>query len=253
MTVLVGIRCKDGVVVGADSSATFVDGSQIRTIEQPTEKKISIVGDQIIVAGTGYVGHQQRFDAVVSQLYEKKAFVDKTQIEIAKMLSIEGTNDFASTKSPSHLYSALVAYPAKNQPVLCELTGGGTAFQPEIKEPDGLWFSSMGSGQLIADPFLALFRQVFWKAGPPSIQGGIFTAMWALKHACDVNTGGIKEPIHIAILANEGGKYKARRLSSEELSEHANMVTEATVHFGKFKEILEGKNAPDVPKPAASL
>ena len=37
MTSVVGILCKDGVVVGTDSSATF-DNGQIRTIEQPFEK-----------------------------------------------------------------------------------------------------------------------------------------------------------------------------------------------------------------------
>jgi hypothetical protein len=253
MTVLVGIRCKDGVVVGADSSATFVDGGQMRTIEQPTHKKISIIAEQFIVAGTGYVGHQQRFENLVGRLYEAKAFAGKSQIEIAKILSVEGIKDFASTNSPQNLYSALVAYPTKTIPVLCELLGGNTAFQPEIKEPDSLWFSSMGSGQLIADPFLALFRQVFWKAGPPNIQGGIFTALWALKHACDVNPGGIKEPIHIAVLATSEGKLKARMLSQDELSEHANMVTEATLHFGAFKEILEGKNAVDVPKQTVTV
>jgi 20S proteasome alpha/beta subunit len=70
MTAIVGIRCKDGVVIGADSSATFTDGGQVRTIEQPTEKKIEIIGDKVIVAGTGSVGHGQRFCAVVRKLHQ---------------------------------------------------------------------------------------------------------------------------------------------------------------------------------------
>jgi 20S proteasome alpha/beta subunit len=44
MTSLVAIRCKDGVVIGSDSSATFGDGSYVRTIEQTTDRKIEIVG-----------------------------------------------------------------------------------------------------------------------------------------------------------------------------------------------------------------
>jgi 20S proteasome alpha/beta subunit len=40
VTAIVGIRCKDGVVIGADSSATFGDGGGNRFIEQSTRKKI---------------------------------------------------------------------------------------------------------------------------------------------------------------------------------------------------------------------
>ena len=51
MTAIVGVLCRDGVVIGTDSSATFTYGPQ-RTIEQPTEK-LSIVDQSVIVAGTG--------------------------------------------------------------------------------------------------------------------------------------------------------------------------------------------------------
>lgn len=37
MTILVGVLCKDGVIIGADGSATFGAG-QMRTIEQPIDK-----------------------------------------------------------------------------------------------------------------------------------------------------------------------------------------------------------------------
>jgi hypothetical protein len=35
MTVLVGVLCQDGVVVGSDSSATIATASQLSTIELP--------------------------------------------------------------------------------------------------------------------------------------------------------------------------------------------------------------------------
>lgn len=54
MTILVGLLCKEGIVIGADSSATF-GSAQFRTIEQPTDK-IEIIDNQIIVAGTGQIG-----------------------------------------------------------------------------------------------------------------------------------------------------------------------------------------------------
>ena len=49
MTAVVGVLCKDGVVVGSDSSATFGPHPQFHTIEQRC-KKISVIEDRIIVA-----------------------------------------------------------------------------------------------------------------------------------------------------------------------------------------------------------
>ena len=251
MTAIVGIRCKDGVVIGADSSATFGDGGGRNTIEQSTRKKIEIIGDSIIIAGTGAVGHMQRFSAVIQQCWDQKALMGKSEIEIGKMLSSAGIRDFDQTHTMNRLiFSAMVAYPANDQPSLCEFPGMQGMFQPEIKKVDDLWFSSAGSGQSITDPFLALLRKVYWRDEAPALQGGIFTALWALQHACEVNPGGINEPVTIAVLAREKGKLRARMLDDAELAEHRNMVAEATMHMATFRDILEGKGKPsDVPMP----
>jgi ATP-dependent protease HslVU (ClpYQ) peptidase subunit len=256
LTAIVGIRCKDGVVIGADSSATFGDGSTLRTIEQPTEHKIEIIDNTIIVAGTGYVGHMQRFDAVVRGLWTSKALVAKSDIEVGKAISSAALKDFDSTHTTQNIqFSALVAYPSKDQAVLCELPGLRMMFQPEIKKVNDLWWTSVGSGQPITDPFLALLRQVFWSDGAPTVQGGIFTALWALKHACDVNPGGIKEPIKIAIMKREAGRLGSKMLSEDELAEHHSSVREATKHMATFRNILEGTAAPAMippPMPTAA-
>jgi len=258
MTSIVGIKCRDGVVIGADSSATFGDGGHVRTIEQPTERKIDIIGDQIIIAGTGYVGHGQRFQSVVKKCWDDKEFMNKSELEIAKMLSREGLRDFAQTHVQQLEYAALVAYPAGDKPCLCELPRGAmtqtqpTAFQPELKNVNDFWFASSGSGQPITDSFLALFRDIFWKDGPPNVRGGIFTALWALRHACEVNTGGIKGPVRIAVLQRQGGKLRAQMLDENEIAEHENVVTDATEHMRSYLDVLEGKeDAKAPPEPPA--
>jgi 20S proteasome alpha/beta subunit len=100
VTAIVGIRCKDGVVIGADSSATFGDGEARGVIEQSTSRKIEIIGESVIVAGTGAVGHVQRFSPVIQGLWNQKAFQGKTDIEIGKMLS-SGTHPAAEAALPS--------------------------------------------------------------------------------------------------------------------------------------------------------
>jgi hypothetical protein len=248
MTSIVAIRCTDGVVIGADSSATFGDGAFSRTIEQNTDTKIQIVGNstKFIIAGTGYVGHHQRYTEAVRQANAKKELVATSETEMAKHLSRVGVNDFSQSFIPDHLkhipYSAFVAFKIGNMPCLIELSGPG-GFQPEIKRVDDLWFTSSGSGQSITDPFLALFRSVFWSQSAPDVKGGIFTAYWALHHACEINPGGIKAPIRMAVLAPpaKGGQLEASMLSEDDLQETRDLVTAATQHFGQFRETLLGK------------
>ena len=83
MTILVGILCKDGVVVGTDSSATFAAG-QFRTIEQET-KKIDIISGQIIVAGTGQIGLGQRFYSQIHGGWHDKNIVVKHRLRWQKL------------------------------------------------------------------------------------------------------------------------------------------------------------------------
>lgn len=252
MTILVGIKCKDGIVIGADSSVTF-GGLSLRTIEQHTDRKIEIIGDQVIVAGTGFVGHQQRFSSVVTKIFKgNDTFGKKNALDIGRVLAGAGVTDFASTGAPQRQYAALVAYKSEdNDYNLCEFSIDN--FQPELKELNGLWWVSLGSGQPIVDPFLALLAKVFWKDGPPSIRGGIFSAYWALEHACDLNTGGIKEPIHIAVLKSDRankGRVRAKMLDSDELAEHKDMIRAATEQLRKFRDVLEGSmEAKEIPEP----
>lgn len=246
MTVLVGIKCRDGVIIGSDSSATFAAG-QIRTIEQTT-KKIEIVDGKIIVAGTGQIGLGQRFCHQVEQGWKNGAFKSLAAIPMAtKICGLAGT-DFASTQASKGQYGALVAFPADHKLHLCEFATSD--FQPELKT-ENIWYTSMGSGQLIADPFLGLMRKVFWSDGMPTLQDGIFIATWTLQHAIDVNAGGVNGPIQLAVLRNEKAGPVARMLTQDEIDEHQQNVSGVLTHLRQYMEKVAGRSVeaiPDVPK-----
>lgn len=95
MTVVVGLRCSDGVVLGADSSATFGPHAMMKTIEQAVQK-VFVIEDRYIFAGTGEIGLAQRFEAVI-----KKAHLDKrlrgSHIEVGKEICRAARDDFGST------------------------------------------------------------------------------------------------------------------------------------------------------------
>ena len=245
MTVLVGMLCQDGVVIGADTSSTSASASGIPTVEQPVHK-ISIISNRTLVACTGQIGLAQRFVAVVKKASEEGLFSNaNTPIGIAKSLFAKGAKDFEETRlGPPLNFGALVAFPADRSLHLCEFATG--SLQPELKDKSGLWYVSMGSGQAICDPFLGFQRRVFWRDGkPPNLRDGVFSAMWSLKHAVDVNPGGIKGPIEVATLVNTKGGAKAQFLEGDDLQEHHNNIEELEGYIGKYADALRGHTGAD--------
>lgn len=251
MTAIIGIKCSDGIVIGADSSMSSTDMAGQRIIETNIETKINIIGGKFIIAGAGEIGYNQRFNAVIEkQFKEEKAFKlkEQTDLEIGKLLSGFGNKDFHETHFTQVNYSVLAAYPSKNGPTLCHLIGGQSNFQPEIVTLDGMGYASIGGGQYITDPFLAFFKKLFWQDGPPDLGDGKFATAWALEHICDINAGGISGPIHISVLENAGkGQYNARKLPDDELAEHFDIVDNSKEYFSNFKEVVRGQGTDSKP------
>lgn len=246
MTILVGVLCRDGIVIGADSAATFTAG-HVRTIEQPTNK-IDIIGDRIIMATTGAGGLKQRFSHTISTNIEHP-FFQEDAITIAKNLSVLGITDFRSTGAPyQNQFGALVAYPAKGDMHLCEFALAD--FQPEMKTLRECWYVSMGSGQMIVDPFLGFFRDIFWVDGKlPSYQEGIFATVWSIQLAIDINAGGINRPIRVAtLMLDKEGKPHARMLDVSEMEEHQAAVKGAKEHLRKYRDKTPSTPIPDPPQ-----
>jgi 20S proteasome alpha/beta subunit len=245
LTVLVGVLCKEGIVVGADSAATSCVGPH-KIIEQPTTKKIEIIDNRFIVAGTGPVGLQQRLVHTITNLaIDRKLNSDRVDgISAARQISKSMIEDMRSTYMPLGRFGALVAYPIGKLFHLCEFDQ--ELFQPELKTPD-LWYVSMGSGQPITDPFLAFIREIFWTDGkPPSLQDGIFATVWAIQHAITVNPGGINEPIRIATLTlDERDKPQTRSLDASEIQEHLSNVEGAKEHLKEYRNPAPSPPIPD--------
>jgi hypothetical protein len=264
VTSIVGVLCTDGAVVGTDS-ATLFTSAQVATIEQQTEK-IDIIGSSVIVAGTGAVGLHQRFSSVVNLAYEGqllqsfpphmggpnrapasgKVFTKESPMEIAKTLSRAAIEDMAQTYLNPGRYGALVAFPCRNEPHLCEFPLSD--FQPELKEGKRVWYVSMGSAQAITDPFLGFMRRAFWQDGVPSVSDAVFVVTWTLQHAIDLNTGGVNGPIRMAVLEKHDGKYSARHLDVMELEEHQQHINDTYAGLFKLRNERRSAAADEIPE-----
>jgi Proteasome subunit len=249
VTVVVGVLCEGGVVIGTDSSATL-GTAYAHTIEQPT-RKIDIIDDLVIVAGTGEAGLGQRFVEIVRGMRNENK-LKGSYIAIGEELARRAWNNFNSTGAagrrqagsesyPVVGFGALVAFWTGDKAHLVELAEG--SLQPEFKSEEAIWYVSMGSGQPIADPFLGMMRETFCKEGCPQMALATFITCWALSHTIDLNTGGINGPLTIALLSKEGDKPVARMLTADEVDDHIQAVKGAYQYLAGYPETFEQTTA----------
>ena len=233
MTLIVGIRARDGVVLGADGAATFGTASS-STIRQPV-RKLSIVRGQAVVGVSGPVGLGQRIIAEIEEIWKSKGLANSTppqamtqlrqmvwehikmEIEVAAVAQkIPGTPAAMSAVSQT-----LVAIPCAGRACLFQFDPQGA---PEEATED-LPFVAIGSGQTIADPFLAFLRRIFWRDRLPNLSEGVFATLWTLQHAIHTSPGGVSGPIQIVVAErSKKSAVVARELSESELEEHREAI-----------------------------
>jgi hypothetical protein len=258
VTLIVGILCKDGAVIAADSAATL-GPSFNPTVEQQTTK-IHVVSGHVLVAGTGMVGFDQRFGDVIMKTTQNGGFRSMDALAKGKAISKAAILDFnetlAAPGSPiwgRTCYGAMVAYMAEDAgtrtkaPQICQFDA--EKFQPELVHRDALWWATMGGGAQVADPVLALLKDIFWSTGgPPTLASGIFAAVWTMQHAIATNTGGVNGPYQIAVL---DPKKNPPADLLKDTDEHVENVNAAKKHFREFEKLLQegaAASATETPK-----
>jgi ATP-dependent protease HslVU (ClpYQ) peptidase subunit len=73
MTLIIGIRCKEGVVLGADGAATLTNAQLQPTIQMPVKRKLQIFSGQVVVGVSGDVGLAQRFGQAIGDAWANKS------------------------------------------------------------------------------------------------------------------------------------------------------------------------------------
>lgn len=250
MTVLVGILCDDGVVIGADSAETLVHGAAFTTIEIPGAVKIQIIGSSVITATSGSVGLAQRFNKIMLALNNGGDLRMADVIEQGTFISEKIINDFRRTISarqqqPQNGWGigALVALPLNAKPELFEFDP--IQFHPERRGDPGQdgkdrtsRIVSMGSGQVIADPFLGFIRNLFWTSDKPKLKDAKVAVAWTLKHVISLNPGGVGGPQQLAVLEKIEGSWKASEIDSGEIGEQVDDLED---HIGKYRQTILDK------------
>jgi 20S proteasome alpha/beta subunit len=233
MTLIVGIQCSDGVVMASDSAASFAAGVQF-TIGQQEMTKVRTLAGVMLYGSSGAVGMQQLICDRIEKYWKANATIfanastaeamQKVGAEITKvvtdyiqvgqMLRPEGGLQTALCKS-------LFAIPLSGSASLIQFDYSGA---PEAATKE-LPFVALGSGQPIADPFLAFLKRLLWKEREPTVAEGRFAAAWTIQHAIQTNPGGVAGPLQMATLTFASSRPKIDVIA--DIAEHEQAVTEA--------------------------
>lgn len=235
VTLIVGVICRDGVVIGADSIATASTA-----VEHQISNKITIEEDDVLIACSGTAGLSQLIkEELRGKWYEIKQLNHlkdvRNAITKAMHLQIEPVSQRAkSAGKPFGGCDTLVALPIDYTPTLLHFTQLADSFEITSELP----FESIGSGKRHADPFLAFVKRILWgDSAPNSTRIAIFGVLWTLQHVSRVSAGlGVGGPHWIAVLERKNGAWKAERLGEAELSEHRQAIIEAEDALRAFGE-----------------
>jgi len=278
VTLIVGLKCSNGIVLGGGGAATKGQAGQPTAI-QPYVKKLSIHHNCIVVGVSGSVGISQRLNGIVSDAYTANAFSGnknlgkggppvnagklhnvmtilrdlfwdnclKKEVEVAVV---------ARQISPAAVIvpqcAAVVAMPIERVPTMIQFDMSGS---PEAATED-LPFIAIGSGQNIADPFLAFLRRIFWEDHRPNLAEGQFAVWWTLHHAIKSAPHGIADPKQIIVIETNNGQCVARELTQDDMREHEVAVGEAEDYLKKYKKMPNAApqaNDPTIPSPPQTV
>lgn len=184
MTIIVGIKAKDGVVIASDSAAT-------NDLGKISVNKIHNIDNQIIFASAGDSTRDKSLKLVISRA--KDTLVkDVDPFETAQTISGLMHQMVKRTNSDLVNFGAMVGI--KEELMFFH----GHNFQPDLLDSNN-WFQSIGSGSGFANPFLDFQRRALWRR-QPDLTDAVFASIWAVYHTIQTAPAGVDKPIRVSYI-----------------------------------------------------
>ncbi len=266
MTLLIGVQCTNGVVLGADSSATLAtNGADVNDLAH----KITLVGDHALIAigGASAMGLQFEHGArtELESLHVAGELATLAHPELAAKISEQLIPAFLALKIPE------LAVKAKELPggeenlasilarcLIATFTNAGPCLLA-VNEfgltdcADKVPYAVEGNGDVAALPFLGYIRQHVWKNQPPDVGAGILAVLWAFRYAGRANPERLSEPYQLGVVERIGERLQARFLSETDLSEPKNLLDdfETNVMGQLLGRVVEEEKAQAPPVPSS--
>lgn len=267
MTLIVGVKCSDGIVLGADSTATYSTPLGQPTIRQETATKLHIATEilgRIVIAVSGPISLSQSYceelDAHVRRHNNRITWksVQEGKTELTKLFWKHAGPAWDRAGVVVRVVGQAAMNECNHQSAAMFALGDGPHLlqfsnQCQAEEvTQDLPFVSLGSGQLSADPFLAFIRRIFWPTGLPPLLDGKLATIWTLDEVIKHTPGGIGGNVKVTVLArDQTGEWNCSELTPEEIADHRQVLARMEE---KMREVLTlpTSDAKPIPKPPSS-
>lgn len=242
--------------MASDSAATYADESS-PTIGQQHVTKIHEIDKAILFSSSGSIGVAQLLEERIEHKWReyKKNPVAAVQImqDISKLhhdtlqhlfhsAAMLGQAGHRSALGTVHC-TCLVAMPVLGEPKLFQFAETGSPYQATHDLP----FVALGSGQGIADPFLAFMKRILWTDTRPTLAEARLVAAWTINHVVQTNPGGVGGNIQLATLAIKSTKPS---IEFSDPDEHQQYIREAEQNLSDyFLKRYKLSPVQDVPRP----
>ena len=273
MTVLIGLLCSNGAVLGADRAVTHTDSSKMPVAEGELQKITVFEGGRAAVAISGNVGGGQLVvDSLRKFSDETAGGASKSRTEAVALDTIrealqQRSNDYlrafkelgfqglpasewikdASKKViGSGIYIRGVGSGGKCRPCVVTFDGG---YEVEHLQ-DGVPFSAAGTGSHFAIPYMLMLRELLFLKVLPDVDQGMKAVYWALDATIRARAGfGVGQGIDLAVLqATMDGSFRVRLLVQGELEALAVIQSEINKKIGiAFQEAVKDSKIPAAP------
>lgn len=242
MTIVVAVKCPDGVVLATDSQATTQMPGNI-PMKLPT-KKIVRLGKYAVYGGTGGQGAGQRIrtalEAHAAKMGNNRDAADIGEVirRTVNPIQHEVHKEWVQiASSQPEVWGGIFCGWAKDGPWIFEVDVSGPS---QFQDP----FAATGSGHPLAHT--ALMSVAHFDVASQSLEAAKAIAYRAVENTCDAAAYGVGMPVQMAVVTKDG---------VEELSEgdeaHSNLSDLVDLWKAKEVETLGGL-APQATLPPAA-
>lgn len=249
MTIIIGVLCQDGAVVGADTTVTTTNTDRI-AVAKDTTQKIRVFEEHCAVfTHCGEGGDGQRLErhfrnvarevatrrrrvsiVDVAELVQKGVhsafapYIDGVQHAFHEATSRDvGLDEFERFYSRvSGSNGCIFTIPTSDGPAIIAVEGGGRACWH--LSPPRETTVVMGSGDTIGLPFLLFVRRVVWDSQIPFVDDAVLGVLWTIQHAIGHAVSGVGGEAQIAVMRD--GERSAQMLGPEELGVPKRLIEE---------------------------
>lgn len=257
MTIIVGVLCEDGAVIGSDglmSSGNMFGAENL---------KVNMIADKIIVACSGHDDLMTKFinflRTSLSDLYQNESdhpnsdhfvysLLGKFQQYVFDLHKVFPQGESAAKSlikrfEDNHDFQALLAFQFQNKHYLYTING----LTPAMVRNDtiGCWYTIIGSGYYSGHAALPLISKLLNIKRLPTVNQAVILVYWTIAHVIDISSNGIGGNITVAKICFQEklDKYVIAVDDACGAQEHINNMMEYLQEFNNTK-IEKAKLAP---------